>query len=134
MSVLELGKLADLADPGSKGIEAEGEDDFFLVRRANHIFAYRNQCPHLGAPLEWMPDQFLDDSGDFIQCAMHGALFRIEDGYCVLGPCAGKNLTPVEIEVDGENLRRIQGAPAAESSAQETPFDTGESSHGKNSV
>jgi len=37
-----------------------------------------------------------------IQCATHGALFRIRDGYCVAGPCAGQGLIPLEVKVEAE--------------------------------
>jgi nitrite reductase/ring-hydroxylating ferredoxin subunit len=45
--------------------------------------------------LEWLPDQFLDSSAQYIQCAVHGAMFRIEDGFCVSGPCAGDTLMAI---------------------------------------
>jgi nitrite reductase/ring-hydroxylating ferredoxin subunit len=36
-------------------------------------------------------------------CSSHGALFRISDGECVLGPCLGEKLMPLLIEVrDGD--------------------------------
>ena len=39
----------------------------------------------------------------FIQCATHGALFRLVDGLCVYGPCAGEYLTAVAMAVvDGD--------------------------------
>jgi nitrite reductase/ring-hydroxylating ferredoxin subunit len=30
---------------------------------------------------------------------MHGARFRIADGYCVFGPCLGKSLAAVPVAV-----------------------------------
>jgi len=30
-----------------------------------------------------------------LQCATHGALFLIESGECVVGPCAGQFLQPL---------------------------------------
>jgi nitrite reductase/ring-hydroxylating ferredoxin subunit len=77
-----------------------GGHGIFLVRKGDRVFGYRNRCPHTGAPLEWQPDQFLDFDGSFIQCALHGALFRIHDGYCLRGPCAGHGLEPVEVRVE----------------------------------
>ena len=47
------------------------------------------------SPLEWLPDQFLDSSAQYIQCSVHGAMFRIEDGWCVRGPCAGDALMAI---------------------------------------
>jgi len=70
------------------------------VRHGDRVYAYRNRCPHTGAPLDWQPDQFLDLEQMFIQCAFHGALFRIADGYCVRGPCAGQSLEAVSVRID----------------------------------
>ena len=69
-----------------------GNTRLLLVRRAGQVYAYRNHCPHRGIPLEWQEHQFLDESGSLIQCATHGALFLIESGECVAGPCAGESL------------------------------------------
>ena len=42
----------------------------------------------------------LDETdGRYFVCATHGARFRLEDGRCVDGPCAGAALTPIEIEL-----------------------------------
>ena len=63
--------------------------------------AYENACPHTGGPLDWVPDRFLAPGKDMILCATHGALFRIEDGYCLAGPCAGERLTPLPVHIVG---------------------------------
>jgi len=92
--------LKDLADPDSRGFERPGPDGpeaCFLVRRGERVYAYRNRCPHTGATLEWRPDRFLTADGELIQCGLHGALFLIETGECVRGPCLGQRLTPVPI-------------------------------------
>jgi nitrite reductase/ring-hydroxylating ferredoxin subunit len=48
-------------------------------------------------------DQFLDLSRTQILCANHSALFRIDDGLCVHGPCEGRSLVAIPIEVvDGD--------------------------------
>ena len=77
----------------------------FVVRKDGILAAYRNCCPHTGAPLEWLPDQFLDLDNSFIQCAIHGALFRPEDGYCLRGPCVGQSLEPLALEVVDGRIR-----------------------------
>ena len=75
----------------------------FAVRKQGKLYVYRNQCPHLGINLEWLENQFLDTDGCLIQCAMHGALFLIEDGQCISGPCQGQKLTAIEYqELDGQ--------------------------------
>jgi nitrite reductase/ring-hydroxylating ferredoxin subunit len=53
-----------------------------------------NRCPHVGTPLDWAENEFLDREGRHIVCATHGALFRIDDGRCVAGPCQGDRLEP----------------------------------------
>jgi len=98
-----LCKISELQDPGSKGVTVEvsgKRQEILLVRKGNAVFGYRNHCPHTGVNLDWLPDQFLDPTESFIQCATHGALFRIEDGYCLRGPCAGESLQKLHLEVE----------------------------------
>ncbi|MCD8523477.1 MAG: Rieske (2Fe-2S) protein [Saccharospirillaceae bacterium] len=91
-----------IAEGQSKGFELEGQP-VFVVRKQDRFFVYHNQCPHLGINLEWLPDQFLDSDGCLIQCAMHGALFLIDDGQCIAGPCQGQRLMAVQHELrDGQ--------------------------------
>lgn len=74
-----------------------------VVRRQDQVYAYRNVCPHRGTSLEWMPDRFMDPEREFLQCSTHDARFRVEDGFCVAGPCRGEALSPVPVRVvDGE--------------------------------
>jgi nitrite reductase/ring-hydroxylating ferredoxin subunit len=37
-------------------------------------------------------------------CTTHGALFRVEDGHCLSGPCEGKRLTAIAIRVEGGEI------------------------------
>lgn len=97
-----LCRLDDIPEGGSKGFAADSDAfyaDVFVVRTDNGVYAYRNRCPHTGAPMEWQPDRFLDYTGALILCGIHGALFRIEDGYCVAGPCARRSLERVAVAV-----------------------------------
>ena len=73
--------------------------DILIVRSGNRAFAYVNSCPHARSPLDWTPDRFMSRDGRHIQCATHGALFEIETGRCVSGPCIGQHLTPVPVIV-----------------------------------
>ncbi|MEQ5837360.1 Rieske 2Fe-2S domain-containing protein [Marinobacter sp. NFXS9] len=70
----------------------------FVVRHRGQVYAYHNVCPHLGIALNWLPDQFMDADHCFIQCVNHHALFTVDDGHCITGPCAGDNLTPLTVE------------------------------------
>ncbi len=88
----------DILENSSKGFECNGEK-YFAVKKQNKIYVYQNSCPHIGVALEWVEDQFLDSSHTMIQCANHGALFVIESGACVAGPCTGQKLTAVKFNV-----------------------------------
>jgi len=95
-------RFDDLDDPGSKEFRiGAGDWPFkgFVVRRGDKVFAYQNYCMHVGHPLNWKPDRFLTGDGGQIICASHGALYQIESGVCVSGPCPGKKLRAVEVEV-----------------------------------
>lgn len=79
------------------------ETDIMVVRVGRTVRAYVNVCPHLGLNLDWQPDAFFDFERRHILCGVHGALFRVADGLCVYGPCLGRALEPVPIEIhDGE--------------------------------
>ena len=91
-------ELDDIDDGATRGFEfGQGNDvlQIIVVRRGMNIYAYKNSCPHTGVSMDWVPDQFLDRTEQYIQCSVHGALFRIEDGYCIQGPCIGNSLTKV---------------------------------------
>lgn len=96
-----LCRVEDIPNPGSRGFDIDVGDErpfrLFVVRKGDVVAAYRNACPHTGAPLEWLPDQFFDLDHSFIECAIHGALFRPEDGYCLRGPCVGKSLEALRL-------------------------------------
>ncbi|WP_191489670.1 Rieske (2Fe-2S) protein [Pseudomonas sp. FEN] len=92
-----------LADNSSRGFEVEGQA-LLAVRRAGRVYVYQNRCPHRGIALEWQPDQFLDPSASLIQCATHGALFLIESGECVAGPCAGQSLRAIPCTEDAQGI------------------------------
>ena len=93
----------ELTEGQSRGF-ALAELQLLLVRREGQVYAYQNRCPHRGIPLEWQPDQFLDASNSLIQCATHGALFLIESGECVAGPCSGQSLTPLNCREDADGI------------------------------
>ncbi|QJI27271.1 Rieske 2Fe-2S domain-containing protein [Pseudomonas sp. ADAK18] len=92
-----------LAPDSSLGFDVDGRK-LFAVRREGVAYFYINRCPHRGVPLEWQPNQFLDPSASLIQCATHGALFLIESGECVAGPCAGQSLIALPGREDEQGL------------------------------
>lgn len=99
--MIRLCASAELAEGQSRGFDVDGLK-LLAVRKHGTVFVYENRCPHRGVGLEWVADQFLDDSGSLIQCATHGALFLIDSGECVAGPCAGQALRTLQaVERDG---------------------------------
>lgn len=92
-----------LPEAQSRGFEINGRK-LLATRRNGQVFVYQNRCPHRGVPLEWQADQFLDDSASMIQCATHAALFLIETGECIAGPCEGKSLTAIASHEDHQGV------------------------------
>ena len=114
MAQVVLCSLDELPQGGSLRADFGGDSHaqgIALIRKGNKVYAYINRCPHQDLPLDWQRGQFLDDRGQQIVCAMHGATFRLEDGRCVAGPCKGQRLHALntclqdsQVLVDGEEL------------------------------
>jgi nitrite reductase/ring-hydroxylating ferredoxin subunit len=96
--LIKLCDIDELNEGQSKGFKV-ADQSILVVKKYGDIHVYENRCPHLGIQMEMVPDQFLDSSRSLIICAMHGALFRIEDGQCVSGPCLNDKLTAIAFEV-----------------------------------
>ncbi len=99
---MKLCAIDEIPDGSARGFTVPGAGaarSVLVVRRAGDIYTYENRCPHTGVNLDWIPDQFMDLDGIHLQCATHGALFRVGDGYCVFGPCAGQGLTPIATRI-----------------------------------
>lgn len=98
--------LDEIPSPGSKGFRfREGEALFagFVVRQGETLVGYVDSCPHAGWPLAGFAGRYLTRENDYILCAGHGALFKIEGGACVAGPCPGEALTPWPVAIrDGQ--------------------------------
>ena len=110
-----LCRLDEIPSPGSKGFDlgdGPGRRGIFVVRSADGVHAYVNTCPHIGVPLDWVSDRFLTRDGTLIQCAMHGAQFRIHDGHCIFGPCRGASLSPLEVAVRDGAVVLVDGMAA----------------------
>ena len=99
--------LHELSDPGSRSFTL-GNGDWplrgFVVRTGDAAFAYVNRCPHAGHPLNWQPDEFLTHDRARILCGSHGALFEIDSGTCVAGPCLGRGLQRIDVRVENGSV------------------------------
>jgi nitrite reductase/ring-hydroxylating ferredoxin subunit len=95
--------LHELGDPDARGFTA-GRGDWplrgFVVRRGAELRAYVNHCPHAGHPLNLRPHGFLAPGSPLILCSSHGALFEMETGLCIAGPCPGAQLRPIALRVE----------------------------------
>jgi nitrite reductase/ring-hydroxylating ferredoxin subunit len=97
----------DLVD-GGRGVRFEVErhgvrEPAFAVRYGGKVHAYLNQCAHVPVELDWQPGEFFDDSGLYLICATHGAMYAPESGRCLGGRCNGKGLHPISVaERDGQ--------------------------------
>ena len=93
----------ELEEDQARGIEIDGKS-VVLVKKDGQVHAYLNWCPHLGIELNFMPDQFLDSDNAFLMCANHGALFEIDSGHCLSGPCSGDALMKVDVTIEGDQI------------------------------
>ena len=98
-----LCKLGD-CPPKGQALSFNLDGQAYIV--AHHDTGYSvflNRCPHRYIPLEWQPQQFIDDDTGLIHCSSHGALFLLDSGHCVSGPCAGDSLDRIESRMrDGD--------------------------------
>jgi nitrite reductase/ring-hydroxylating ferredoxin subunit len=73
-------------------------EGFAVLADDGSVRAYVNICSHRAEPVDigdgrlWLPN------GE-IECQAHGARFDPASGACTGGPCLGRALTPLEIEV-----------------------------------
>jgi nitrite reductase/ring-hydroxylating ferredoxin subunit len=78
----------------------------FVVRFDGKAYAYVNQCAHVPVELDWDHGNFFNINQDYLICATHGAHYKPDSGYCVMGPCKGKRLQVLQVE-EHENQIRI---------------------------
>jgi len=99
---VSVGRFDELGDAGSREFRIGGGDwpfKGFVVRQGDNVFAYHNHCKHLGHPMNWKPDSFLTKDRANIICSSHGATYEIDTGLCIAGPCLGKSLRALPVEI-----------------------------------
>jgi len=97
-----LAPLADIADGTARNFVLQmraGRFHGFVVRRGATAIGYVDRCPHMGVPMAQQLDAYLTPAGTLIACSWHGALFTIDDGLCVGGPCLGQRLAAWPVTV-----------------------------------
>jgi len=102
--MLVLCGLDEIEDGAARGFAVEGPgfaQRIVVVRRGGTVHGYVNSCPHALSRLDYTPGDFLDDDSRHLYCAVHGAVFRVEDGVCIEGPCIGEALPAARVVLDG---------------------------------
>jgi nitrite reductase/ring-hydroxylating ferredoxin subunit len=59
----------------------------FAIRYEGKVYAYLNRCRHVAMEMDYQPNRFFDDTGLWLLCATHGAVYQPDTGACVGGPC-----------------------------------------------
>jgi len=89
------------------GMNADPEDYLpaFVLRKNQLVVAYLNRCAHLPMEMDWNPAEFFDEGFNHIVCATHYAVYEIETGNCLRGPCPkGAKLIPLAIKIVEEEI------------------------------
>jgi nitrite reductase/ring-hydroxylating ferredoxin subunit len=84
-----------------------GARSAFIGRKAGRLIAYANVCRHNPVELDLFEDRTaavrlapIAEDGVSLTCMSHGAIFRVSDGECTLGPCYGQALFRFDVDDD----------------------------------
>jgi len=105
MELVPLCNSADLVEAGAAvpfdvvygGLTSRA----FAIRWKGGVHAYLNRCTHVAMEMDWQPNRFFDDSGQWLLCSTHGAAYRPDTGACAGGPCRGGLVRIALSERDG---------------------------------
>ena len=98
--------------PPFVGMNADPEDYLpaFVLRKDEQVVAYLNRCAHLPMEMDWNPGIFFDEEFTHIVCSTHYAVYEIETGRCLQGPCPkGAKLIALKIQVSAGKIVFIGG-------------------------
>ena len=73
----------------------------FAIRFEGKPHAFLNRCTHVAMEMDFQPDRFFDDTGQWLLCATHGAVYKPDTGECMGGPCRGGLVKIALSESDG---------------------------------
>lgn len=77
----------------------------FAVRFEGLVYAYVNRCAHVPVELDWEHGKFFNMTQEWLICATHGAMYAPHSGYCVMGPCKGKQLKAIPVSEQNGLIR-----------------------------
>lgn len=96
------GELVNSSDAVPFDVVYAGQTCYaFAIRYEGQAHAYLNRCSHVPMEMDYQPNRFFDQSGDYLICATHGAMYSPSTGACVGGPCRGGLVKIALSEVDG---------------------------------
>lgn len=102
-----VGLINELQDGGDAIVFDIDKENFlngFVIKYQGELFAYRNQCPHNGSQLDWTPGKVFDETGEWLVCATHGAIFHPQNGRCAAGPCVNQRLISLPVRLQDEQI------------------------------
>jgi nitrite reductase/ring-hydroxylating ferredoxin subunit len=112
-----VARVEDVPLGGLAHVVADGRD-FVILNREGRLHAYRDECPHQGAPMHcgiitgaMVPTGVGEDyeyamEGEFIACPRHRWKFSVESGEAIFG-VDPRRLSAVDVRVeDGQVIRR----------------------------
>jgi nitrite reductase/ring-hydroxylating ferredoxin subunit/Fe-S cluster biogenesis protein NfuA len=88
--------VSELLEGEPQCLQGDGYD-VLLIRLQGRLFAYQNQCPHMGMPL----NKGTCDEGTLI-CPWHGFRFDLTSGECMTAPQV--QLQPYPLRLEGEQI------------------------------
>ena len=100
-----LGPLADLERDG-RLVARLGGREIGVVRGGSGLHAFRNRCPHHGAPIclgrvrereAGAPGRYQSGGGEVLRCPWHGWEFDVETGQCPDDPRMRVKTYPVRV-------------------------------------
>ncbi|MDJ0753899.1 MAG: NifU family protein [Ardenticatenaceae bacterium] len=90
--------VADVAEGRPLALETS-TGSVLIVRLNNQFFAYKNECAHMGMPLD---GGMLDTESCILTCPWHGFKFDVTSGECMTAPQA--QLEPYPLRVQDEHV------------------------------
>jgi nitrite reductase/ring-hydroxylating ferredoxin subunit len=75
-----------------------------VVKKAGKFYAYQNLCQHLPITLDLNDDKFFNHENTHLQCHMHGAMYELDTGICIAGPCVGAKLVSLSFTEEESRL------------------------------
>ena len=94
------GEVVSVALP--RGASRRPREALVLLGSDGAPRCYLNECRHLPIPIDLGSKRYLTNDKRHLLCGTHGALYRLNDGVCVTGPCLSLALTTLPlIEEEG---------------------------------